>query len=264
MGFYRKKLITFFINEECNMKCIYCPIHSNNSPKKHKPKVIDLAFAKCGIDDYFNNDFFSQNEKRGIRIFSNGEAMLEFKRVKEIVDYAHKKVNTNLFVEMQTNGYFDKKVAYWIKDNIDLLWISIDGLADIQNKQRPTMDNDSSFEVIDRNIKIMNKSNRIKIGLRSTVSKYNVGRQIELVDYAIENNLVAVFADPWGSLSEVEGQPDLMNYADEFLKAWRYARKKNMVYGSEMTVNFDEEVEIYCRSCIPAPQFTPVTQRGPW
>ena len=79
------------------MRCIYCPIHSENSPKKVKPKVLSLDFAKCGIDDYFGNSFFKKGEKKGIRIFSNGEAMLEFKRVKEIIDYAHNKSSNNLF-----------------------------------------------------------------------------------------------------------------------------------------------------------------------
>ncbi|OGF25568.1 hypothetical protein A2331_01745 [Candidatus Falkowbacteria bacterium RIFOXYB2_FULL_34_18] len=257
MGFYRKKLITFFINEECNMKCIYCPIHSENSPHKSKPKVIDLKFAKKGVDDYFSNDFFAPHEKKGIRIFSNGEAMLEFETVKEIVAYAHKKADNDLFVEMQTNGYFGKDKADWIKKNVDLLWISMDGLKEIQNKHRPTIDDNSSFEVLNKNIKNISKSKRTKVGLRATISKYNVDKQIELIDYAIDNKLAAVFADPWGSLAEAEGQPDLMHYAKEFLKAWKYARQKSMTYGNEMTVNFDEEVEIYCRSCIPAPQFTP-------
>src|SRR3989339_806039 len=240
MGFYRKKLITFFINEECNMKCIYCPIHSENSPHKSKPKVIDLKFAKKGVDDYFSNDFFAPHEKKGIRIFSNGEAMLEFETVKEIVAYAHKKADNDLFVEMQTNGYFGKDKADWIKKNVDLLWISMDGLKEIQNKHRPTIDDNSSFEVLNKNIKNISKSKRTKVGLRATISKYNVDKQIELIDYAIDNKLAAVFADPWGSLAEAEGQPDLMHYAKEFLKAWKYARQKSMTYGNEMTVNFDE------------------------
>ena len=257
MAFYRKKVISFFINEECNMRCIYCPIHSDTSPVKHIPQVIDSDFAKLGIDDYFNNDFFNKEEKKGIRIFSNGEATLEFERMREIVDYAHEKSDNNLFVEMQTNGYFNDKVADWIKGNVDLLWVSFDGLADIHNKQRLTMAGGSNFNIVDRNIKKINESNRTEVGLRATISEYNLHRQKELVDYAVENRLAAVYSDPWGSMMEVEGQPDFMEFADEFLRAWQYARRKNMVYGTEVTVNFDEETEIYCRSCLPAPQFTP-------
>ncbi len=67
-----------------------------------------------------------------------------------------------------------------------------------------------------------------------------------------------ICADPWANLiGKVEGQPDLMDYANEFLKAREYAKVRNLPYESEFTVNFDEEVEVYCRSGLPAPQFTP-------
>jgi radical SAM protein with 4Fe4S-binding SPASM domain len=171
--------------------------------------------------------------------------------MKEIVAYAHQKADNNLFVEMQTNGLFKEEVAHWIKENVDLVWFSLDGLEDIQNKQRPTQTGEPSF-------KIIKDSKRTKIGLRPTISEYNIDRQMELIDYAIENGIPAVCADPWGNMvKKKKGQPDLKHFADKFLEAWAYAREKNIFYGTEFTVNFDEEVDIYCRSCLPAPQFTP-------
>lgn len=257
MAFYRKKVITFFINEECNMKCIYCTIHSDRSPTKDSPRVIDPRFARRGIDDYFNNDFFLPGEKKGIRIFSNGESTMEFERMRGIVDYARSRVGNDLFVEMQTNGYFSEKIARWIGENVDLAWVSLDGTAGIQNRQRPTTDGQDSFAVIDRNIKVITKSDKTKIGLRPTISEYNLGRQKELINYALENRIASVCADPWGCLTEVKGKPELMRFAREFLKAWSYARRRGLPYGTEFIVNFDEETEVYCRSCLPAPQFTP-------
>jgi radical SAM protein with 4Fe4S-binding SPASM domain len=246
------------MNERCNMKCIYCTIHSEAHKNKDTSKVIDLDFAKCGIDDYFGNGFFKKDEKKGIRFFANGEPTLVFERMKEIADYAYRKAGNELFIEMQTNGYFKEEVAHWIKENVDLVWFSLDGMEDIQNRQRPTQNGEPSFEIIDRNIKIIKDSNRTKIGLRPTISEYNLDRQIELIEYAIENGISAVCADPWGNMvKKIKGQPDLKQFADKFLEAWAYARKRNIFYGTEFTVNFDEEVEIYCRSCLPAPQFTP-------
>jgi radical SAM protein with 4Fe4S-binding SPASM domain len=260
MGFFRKKVITFFMNERCNMMCIYCTIHAEDKKNKDKDrsKVIDLDFAKCGIDDYFSNGFFAPDEKKGIRIFANGEPTLEFERMAEIVAYAHQKAGNNLFVEMQTNGLFKEEIAHWIKENVDLVWFSLDGLEDLQNMQRPTQTGEPSFAAIDRNIKIVSTSTRTKIGLRPTISDYNIDRQIQLIDYALENGIAAVCADPWGNMvKKKKGQPELKQFADKFLEAWKYAREKNFFYGTEFTVNFDEEVEIYCRSCLPAPQFTP-------
>ena len=258
MGFFRKKVITFFVNEVCNMKCIYCTIHSDNAAKKELPKTIDLDFVKCGIDDYFSNGFFNEDEKKGIRFFANGEATLEFPLLKEITDYALLKSGGNLFIEMQTNGYFEEEVAHWMAEHIDLLWFSLDGIGDIQNNQRLHVDGKPSFEKVANNINIIKHSKKTKIGLRPTISTYNIHKQIDLIDFAVKNNIVMICADPWANLmGKVEGQPDLMLFAKEYLKAREYAKSKNLHYGTEFTVNFDEEVEVYFRSGIAAPQFTP-------
>jgi radical SAM protein with 4Fe4S-binding SPASM domain len=258
MGYYRKKVITFFINEVCNMKCVYCPIHSERAAKDSSGKVIDIDFAKCGIDDYFNNEYFEKGEKRGIRIFANGEPTMEISTVKEIINYANLKSNGNLFVEMQTNGYFDEDIAYWLRENVDLLWFSLDGIGEVQNNQRLLMEGLPSFDIIDKNIKIISSSNKTTIGLRPTISTTNLNRQNELIDYATNNNISRICVDPWVNLTgKIEGQPDLLEFAKEYLKAWKYGKTKNLEYGTTFTVNFDEEVEIYCRSVRPTPEFTP-------
>ena len=258
MGFYRKKLITFFINEVCNMKCIYCTIHSDNAEKKESPKVIDLDFAKCGIDDYFSNGFFKDDEKKGIRFFANGEPTLEFSLVKEITKYALAKSNNDLFVEMQSNGYFPEEVAQWISENVDMLWISLDGVGEVQDNQRLHVDGMKSFDLIDKNIKIINQSKKTQIGLRPTISTYNLNKQKELIDYAVESGIVMICADPWANLmGKLEGQPDLIEFANSYLEALNYAKSKRIYYDTEFSVNFDEEVEVYCRSCLATPQFTP-------
>ena len=258
MGFYRKKVITFLINEDCNMNCIYCPIHQERAKKKTSPKTIDINFAKRGIDDYFNNGFFKEDEKKGIRFFANGEPTLEFSLLKEIKDYAYEKSNGNLFVEIQTNGFFDEDTAYWLRDNVDLLWFSLDGVGDVQDNQRLHVDGRPSFPIIDRNIKIINQSKDIKIGFRPTITDYNIDRQKELIDYAAENNIVMIGADPWANLrGKLKGQPDLMDFVKQYLEAKEYAESKSIHYDTEFTVNFDEEVEVYCRSQLAMPQFNP-------
>ena len=115
MGFYRKRVITFFMNERCNMRCIYCTIHSEQNKSKDTSRVIDLEFAKCGIDDYFSNGFFKEGEKKGIRFFANGEPTLVFERMKEIADHANRKAGNDLFIEMQTNGFLKKRLPIGLK-----------------------------------------------------------------------------------------------------------------------------------------------------
>ncbi len=260
MGFFRKKVLTFFVNESCNFKCIYCTLHSDrlSDEGKHRAKVIDLEFAKCGIDDYFGNGFFAQNEKKGIRIFGDGEPTLEFERIKDIVNYARLKAECELFVELQSNGSFPCEVADWIEDNVDLVWISLDGTAEIQNQQRPMVEGQPSFQCVDRNIQILTQSNKLQLGLRPTTTRYNVDRQKEIIDYAKRYNIAAVYTDPWAYyLGQIDGQPELMHFAKKFVETWKYAKNIGVYYGTVFTANFDEETDVYCRAVLGTPQFTP-------
>ncbi len=258
MGFARKKVLSFFVDEKCNMSCIYCTVQSDLRKSKTDPKVIDVNFAKLGIDDYFGNGFFKEGEKKGLRIFGNGEPTMEFDIIREIIEYGEMKAGEELFVEMQSNGYFTAEIARWLGEHVDLLWFSLDGVGEVQNRQRPTRDGKPSFPVIDRNVKIIARSDRTKMGFRPTISIYNIDRQEELIDYARDNGVLAIHADPWGHfLGKVEGQARLIDFAKRLIESWRYADSRGVQYGSEFIVNFDEEVEIYCRSCLPAPEFTP-------
>lgn len=251
MGHYRKNVITFFINEVCNMQCVYCTVRSNSARKK--PRTIDLDFARAGIDD-----FFRDTDSRALRLFSNGEPTLEFATMKEIVRYAASKAGPDLFVELQTNGYFREEIAHWIAENVDMLWISLDGPEDIQDLQRPLLTDKPSFQIIDRNIGIVRRSGKTTIGLRPTISEHSVDRQTELIDYASANGIKTIYAYPWLALYvKKKGVPDFMHFAETYLEARRYAEGLGIFYGTIFMINFDEEVEINCRSLLPAPHLTP-------
>lgn len=251
MGHCRKHAITFFINEVCNMQCVYCAVRSTEA--RSHPAVLDLEFAKCGIDD-----FFRETDSRALRLFSNGEPTLEFETMKGIRDHAFSKAGDDLFVELQSNGYFSEKVAHWISENVDLLWISLDGPADIQNTQRPLNSGNPSFPVIDRNIQLIRQSEKTTIGIRPTITEGSVDRQTELIDYAAENGIKTMYAYPWLALFlKKPGVPDFMHFAEKYLEAWEYGKQKGVFYGTIFMINFDEEVEINCRALIPAPHLTP-------
>lgn len=145
MGFWRKEQITIFLTATCNLGCIYCYMPKSQIGKKDR--VIDVDFAKKGIDD-----FFSTNKSRTIRFFGTGEPTLEFDVMKEIYSYAKGLAGDNLRVELETNGYFNNRVSEWIEESVDYLWISCDGQPSIQDKQRPVLSGRGSSDKVISNI----------------------------------------------------------------------------------------------------------------
>jgi radical SAM protein with 4Fe4S-binding SPASM domain len=243
---------------------VYC--YNSKERAEVEEKSLSLEIAKAGIDEYF-----AKNTSRHIRFYGPGEPMQEFELMKQITEYAKQKAGNAVTAELQTNGAFRPKVRKWILENLNIVWISFDGTADIQNAQRP-MGNQlaPSAPLIEKNVKwlIANRGDRnLMVGARVTMTDLNVNRQTEMVDYFNSLGIKYIWTDP--IFPEVKDKPvcedlerekiqfDMNAYVKNFIEAHRYAKTKGVFYGSFLTCNFDGEAKINCRACTPAPHITP-------
>lgn len=260
MGHFRKECISFLMTNACNMRCSYCYLGDKKSkPFDPQAKRINLDFAKRGIED-----FFDQSRSRHIRFFGEGEPTLEFKRMQEIHAYA-KDLTDDLCAELQTNGYFNMEVAKWCAKNLDIVWISMDGIPNIHDRCRKSLNGERTSHILERNIKLLSQNGTI-VGIRSTIGSMNIDRQKESIDYFSGIGVKAVFADhlclPVGNGGNVKMLKNIeevkpIDYADRFLDAKNYADNIGLFYSNFLCVNFDESVNIACRAMIPVPHLTP-------
>jgi len=251
MGFWRKQQISFFLTSKCNLACYYCYI-----PKlKIDPRdeVIDVDFAQTGL-----RDFFATNPSRTIRFFSAGEPTLAFAEMVEIARLAREMAGPALRIELETNGYFWGEVADWIENNVNILWISCDGPPEIQDTQRPTSSNQPSSKVVLENVRRYAECARMQFGVRATVAAENLDKQTELIEYFHSLGVKYVAASPtyYSTVNPHIKTPSLVDFARHFVPAFYRARELGMCYQTLLIVNFDEEVDIYCQSCIPCPRLT--------
>lgn len=263
MGFWRTKELTFVMGNMCNLNCVYCYPGEYKYANLH----INLDFAKRAIIDFLIKEKLGPLDK--IRYFGIGEPTMQFDLIKEIHDFVNKVVveknNKPIKSEIQTNGVFSKKIARWIGDNIDIICISCDGPPDIQDKQRPFTGGGKTSKIIETNVKILNNYD-IDIGMRSTITSLsnNIKTMERIIDYAKEVGFDYIYFHPMiprqgPQLIRTNGKPyaiDPLKFAKNYVKVLEYAKKKGIFIGSHFTINFDEEVEVYCRSCLPSPQLT--------
>lgn len=243
----KKNCISLFVTNQCNLSCRYCYCEKNQ-----KKQSINVYFVKTGIDD-----FFTKFGHVYLRLFGDGEPTLEFNKIRTIVSYAKKK-DINATIELQTNGYFSKKIADYIIKNIPIVWISCDGMPDIQNYYRPTITQTNSSNVVEKNIKYL--SAKIKtLGIRITIGEKNVKKQKEIVDYFKNLGVKYIYTDllfkPIGSNLGIE-KTDPLSYVKKFITAKKYAESIGMFYGSFFEINFDGKTDISCRACNPSPHLT--------
>ena len=270
-----KKMISFFVTTRCNLCCRYC--YNAKERNEIKEQTISFEVAKAGIDWFFLN-----NGSRHIRFYGPGEPTQEFEILRIITEYAKKHPNrgSDVTVEIQTNGVFPESVRSWMLDNVNIIWMSFDGMRDIQDYNRPLnpvyqkeFGSRSSAEILEENVCWLNKNkgNRnLMVGARVTITDKNIDKQVQMVDYFLSLGIKYVWTNPlFFSVGRIPVCQDKKKqddfhfemdvYLNNYLEAFFYAKEKGLFWGSFLTVNFDGESSFHCRSCDPlsAPHFTP-------
>ena len=254
MSHYRKNILSILLTSECNLRCTYCILAANQYTDKLE---IDLEFAKAGIDY-----FFSMTTSRWIRFYAIGEPTMAFDKMAEITEYAREKAGPALTIELQNNGTFafSHDVREWVSRNVDLAYISFDGLPDVHNKYRRTRDGHRpTADRILENIRYLLDRDRF-VAVRATVTSDLLYRQKEMIDFLGGMGVRYIFSK--NVLPSVDTrirvkEIDLMEYARTYVEAFKYAEAKGIYYGSCYTSGFDEKSICYCRQAIPAPHLTP-------
>ena len=248
-----KEMISFFITTKCNLSCIYC--YTNKNTPQHRDQFLDFDFAKAGIDDYYHTDY-----KRHIRFFGAGEPTQDMGLIKQIYHYA-KGIDKSTTAEIQTNGCFDEDTAFWLRENIDIIWISCDGLPEIQDHFRPLNGGSKTSPLIEKNINKLKKAGKSMVGIRVTITESNYDKQIDIIKHFNKIGIKNFWVDPiFPSIGETEISNrwafDINKFTTHFIAAVKYAYAHNMTYGSILTCNFDAPGEISCRALLPVPHLT--------
>lgn len=270
-----KKMLSFFLTTKCNLCCRYC--YNAEERNAIREQTIPLEIAYSAIDWYFKT-----NKSRHIRFYGPGEPTQEFEKMKQITEYAkhHQNDGQCVTVELQTNGVFTEEIRSWILENINIVWMSFDGMKSVQNYNRPlnrkyniTFGGKTSADVLEDNVRwfINNKGDReFMVGARVTITDKNIEKQREMVDYFYELGIRYVWTNPlFYSVGKVPVCADekkkkaysfdMDSYIDNYLDAYNYAKEKGLFWGSFLTINFDGKSEYHCRCCTPqnAPHITP-------
>jgi len=86
-----------------------------------------------------------------------------------------------LVSEIQTNCYFSTDLKEWIKDNMSIVWASIDGPPELHNKYRKVPGDSNPAETVLNNA--MSIMENTFVGVRCTIVPETVNHQVELIEY---------------------------------------------------------------------------------
>ncbi len=251
-----KLAVTICPTNICNLRCEYCIASSGK--EQLTPKVIDINFAKKGIEDALKG-YPTGIKAKILRFYSGGEPTHAFRIIKEYTEFA-RLLDPNIKTELQTNGLFlTKEITLWIRDNISIVWFSLDGPPGINDKNRPDKKGRGRTLEIENNLELVMKKSTV--GVRSTIIKEMVNKQHLIVEYYSKLGVKNLALNPVFNPTERNSRGrkeitsfSIMDFAQEFLIAYKKANELGINLLSSLTCNFDEPTSKACWSCIPMPQ----------
>lgn len=163
--------IILLVAQDCNLRCSYCYADEG---KYHNSGKMDIEVAKKSVDFLIHK---SENEKLGICFFG-GEPLLNFKLIKEVVDYCHnreKETNKKFGFSMTSNGTLinNEIEEFIIKNNINLQ-ISIDGDKKIHDYNRYYNKKIGSYETVLKRTKSLREKGLLDARATITTKELNL------------------------------------------------------------------------------------------
>jgi len=155
----KRPVVVWNITQRCNLKCVHCYAHSQdvryaNELTTEQGKAVLDDLAQFGVP---------------VVLFSGGEPLVR-KDLPELADYA---VNKGMRAVISTNGtLISPATARTLKDiGLSYVGISLDGMQDINDRFRGVK---GAFKSALEGIRNCQAAG-IKVGLRFTINKFNVG-----------------------------------------------------------------------------------------
>ncbi len=213
---------------DCNLRCKYCYASGGD-----KPKYMDLHIAERAIDYVINNAVKIGSDRIILSFHGGGEPMLAFDLIEKSVKYGKERtgeMGLRLELVLTTNLMVEKERLDFIIDNFDLVAVSFDGSKDIQDYNRPAVNGKGSYDLVMRNLKILDKS-KVKYVISSTFLKKDISRMEEVLSFLIDNfsNAQGYHFEPFAKISRAEENDleeiDWKEFAEHFEKAERLAKK---------------------------------------
>lgn len=172
------------ITNACNLRCPYCYLHktSEHMADDTSRKAIDAIFRSA-----IRNNFQRVQLK-----YAGGEASLHTANVLAIHDYATQQArqhNIQFYAYILSNGVnLSQRVIDQFKARSMGVTISLDGVGEYHNVQRPFLNGQGSFKYVDRTISRL-LDNGLIPHINVTVSQRNLDGLPDLMRYILERDL---------------------------------------------------------------------------
>lgn len=214
--------LTLYLNNECNLLCRYCyAMPSSRHAPRLRPEVVAAAA------DTVARNCLEQNRPFTVVFHGGGEPALDQPFAEHILDTVEsvaRRYGLSLLRYIATNGTMSEQKATWLAERFDMVGLSCDGPADIQNSQRPRLGGGDTAKAIERTARIIHAAGKT-LHVRVTVTRDSAARQPEIADYICAHLRPAeIHVEPVYRVGRGEQDETALRDAEGFTRAFLEAR----------------------------------------
>ncbi len=178
------KALCLHVAHDCNLKCQYC--FAEEGEYHGKRELMSLEVGKKALDFLIKNS----GSRRNLEVdFFGGEPLMNFEVIKELVAYGReleKQYDKKFRFTITTNGILlDEQKQDFINKHMHNLVLSLDGRKEINDKMRPRVGGQGSYDVIVPKFQNVAQSrNQTDYYIRGTFTKYNLDFSKDVIHIA--------------------------------------------------------------------------------
>jgi len=196
---------SFLLTEDCNLNCTYCFENKSRNKNKMTPQVAIAAI------EYLIKGAKLEGEKAISITFFGGEPTLNLPIMDLIINYGSYRTNQEN-IQMQCNIITNATIYNEELENLYKKWkqklgyldiqLSIDGMPEFQDKNRPFVNGAPSSAIIEQNIekyiKLFKKLNcqDYSVHVHSVINKASIGKMFDNYIYFLNKGLPRIWFMP--------------------------------------------------------------------
>jgi uncharacterized protein len=183
--------VSLFLSNRCSMRCVYCYASGGSDTRQ-----MDWGTARGTIEWAFRRAAERKKQRLTLNFHGGGEIATAAGVLKRCVSLA-RDLSQDYGIQAQIgaglNGVLSASMAEWVANNLNSATVSLDGLPEIQNAQRPLAAGGPSFDAVARTLHRFDKRG-FSYGIRMTVTSQGVER---LSDSVVSVRASTRLTCPW-------------------------------------------------------------------